>query len=63
MYQRIDQNGNSIQQGPIRFDDAVFKTSKILFEGGIDPLLRGMMTAPVKRPQRLSPAVTERLFG
>jgi hypothetical protein len=34
-----------------------------LFEGGIDPILRGLMTTPVKRPQRITPAATERMFG
>jgi hypothetical protein len=63
MYSRVDANGNQSPFGALRFDDGIFKSSKLLFEGGIDPLLRGMMTSAVKRPQRLAPAVTERMFG
>lgn len=32
-------------------------------QGGIDPILRGMMMVPVKRPQRLTKSVTENMFG
>ncbi len=62
-YSRLDDKGQPIPQGGIRFDDGVFKSNKLLFEGGIDPILRGLMVAAAKRPQRLTPAVTERLFG
>uniref|UniRef100_A0AC35U4K4 Peroxidase n=1 Tax=Rhabditophanes sp. KR3021 TaxID=114890 RepID=A0AC35U4K4_9BILA len=62
-FKRIDANGQTIPQGPMNFGDGVFKSAKILFEGGIDPLLRGMMLTPVKRPHRMTPAITERMFG
>lgn len=32
-------------------------------KGGVDPVLRGMMLTRLKRPQRLTPAVTEKMFG
>lgn len=41
----------------------MFKSNKLLFEGGIDPVLRGFWSAAVKRPHRMTPSITERMFG
>lgn len=35
----------------------------LISQGGIDPMLRGLMTQRVKRPQRVTRTVTERMFG
>ncbi|CAG9534246.1 unnamed protein product [Cercopithifilaria johnstoni] len=62
-YQRLDFSGNNISHGGYPFGDGVFKSSKILFEGGIDPILRGFMMTAVKRPHRMSKSITEKMFG
>ena len=35
----------------------------MILQGGIDPILRGMMVMQVKKPQRLTKAITESMFG
>ncbi|GMS82212.1 hypothetical protein PENTCL1PPCAC_4387, partial [Pristionchus entomophagus] len=62
-YQRIDFSGQNSSHGGFSFGDGVFKTGKILWEGGIDPIIRGMMITAVKRPHRMTPAITEKMFG
>uniref|UniRef100_A0A914C8J2 peroxidase n=1 Tax=Acrobeloides nanus TaxID=290746 RepID=A0A914C8J2_9BILA len=62
-YPRLDENGNDVSTGDFTFGEGVFKSNKILFEGGIDPIVRGFWSTPVKRPHRMTPAVTESMFG
>ncbi|KAL3108041.1 hypothetical protein niasHT_018203 [Heterodera trifolii] len=61
-YARLAENG-PIPAGPFPFGEGVFKSQKLLFEGGIDPVLRGLWSTAVKRPHRMTPAITERLFS
>lgn len=60
LFNKADSNGNPMPG--MQFDDGVLKPEKLLFDGGIDPMIRGMMTMSLKRPQRLTPAITERMF-
>ncbi|KAI6206540.1 Peroxidase mlt-7 [Aphelenchoides besseyi] len=49
-YPRLDFRNQTIPSGGFHF-------------GGIDPIIRGMMNTPLKRPQRLTTTVTEQMFG
>ncbi|CAD5212434.1 unnamed protein product [Bursaphelenchus okinawaensis] len=62
-YPRLDPAGQPIPHGPFDFGDGVFKSNKILFEGGVDPVIRGLWSTQVKRPHRMTPAITESMFG
>lgn len=60
-YRRIDFR--NVSHEGYMFSDGIFKSKKILFEGGIDPILRGFMMTPVKRPHRMTLSITEKMFG
>lgn len=62
-FQRIDAQGFPIPQGGVRFLDGLLKSEKLISEGGLDPLLRGLMLLQVKKPQRFSISPTDLLFG
>lgn len=62
-YPRVGEGGQPSPHGPYTFSEGVFKSNKVLFEGGIDPILRGLWSAAVKRPHRMTPAITESMFG
>ena len=65
LFPRLDSSYDSLPIGALRLQDAFFSPFRIVEEGGIDPLVRGLISSPVK--QRLSSQVmnnnlTEALF-
>lgn len=62
-YPRLSANNESISFGSFQLPDALLHSDRLIFQGGIDPIIRGMIATPLKRPQRLARAVTEQMFG
>lgn len=63
--QRLDENFETIPAGDLLLRDAFFSPWRLVHEGGIDPLLRGMFISPAKLKtptQNLNSELTERLF-
>uniref|UniRef100_A0A914NZ31 Phospholipase A(2) n=1 Tax=Meloidogyne incognita TaxID=6306 RepID=A0A914NZ31_MELIC len=50
-YQRLDAFNRTIPFGGFAFVDGTLKSDRLIFQGGIDPIIRGMMSQPLKRPQ------------
>lgn len=66
LFPRLDSNYESLPIGPLKLQDAFFAPFRIIEEGGIDPLLRGLISTPVKRrvsSQLLNNNLTEALFA
>ncbi|KAK6758709.1 hypothetical protein RB195_016123 [Necator americanus] len=62
---RLDKDFNTIKDGHIPLHKAFFAPERLLSEGGIDPLLRGLFASPLKLPksnQMLNMELTEKLF-
>ena len=62
---RFDKNWKEISEGHLPIFQAFFSPYRLVQEGGIDPLLRGLISTPVKlrSPQEvMTSAVVERLF-
>lgn len=62
---RLDWNFSTIEQGHLPLHKAFFAPWRVVYEGGVDPLLRGLFTVPakLKKPeQNLNSDLTERLF-
>ncbi|WKY13097.1 hypothetical protein Q1695_004143 [Nippostrongylus brasiliensis] len=62
---RLDKDFNPIKDGHISLHKAFFAPERLLSEGGIDPLLRGLFASPLKLPrsdQMLNMELTEKLF-
>uniref|UniRef100_A0A915KR58 Peroxidase n=1 Tax=Romanomermis culicivorax TaxID=13658 RepID=A0A915KR58_ROMCU len=51
------------RQSALPTEDDVLRIEKVLFDGGVDTFLNGLMGMSIKRPQFLSPSITERIFG
>ncbi|KAI6223159.1 Peroxidase mlt-7 [Aphelenchoides besseyi] len=62
-YPRLDFRNQTIPSGGFHFVDGTLHSDRLIFQGGIDPIIRGMMNTPLKRPQRLTTTVTEQMFG
>ncbi|KAM8809372.1 peroxidasin homolog [Eudromia elegans] len=63
---RLDENFEPIPQGPLPLHKAFFSPFRIVNEGGIDPLLRGLFGVAGKMrvpSQLLNTELTERLFS
>lgn len=63
--ERLDDKFESIPQGALSLRDAFFSPWRLVDEGGVDPLLRGMFAtaAKLKLPeQNLNTELTEQLF-
>ncbi|XP_026757851.2 peroxidasin [Galleria mellonella] len=62
---RYDENFETIPQGHLQLRHAFFSPWRLVDEGGVDPLLRGMFTTPAKLKtptQNLNSELTEKLF-
>lgn len=62
---RYDENFETIPQGHLLLRNAFFSPWRLVDEGGVDPLLRGMFTTPAKlktSKQNLNSELTEKLF-
>ena len=65
LFQRLDSNYTPLAIGPLRLQDAFFAPFRIIDEGGIEPLIRGLLASPVKMRvshQGLNNNLTEALF-
>ncbi|XP_078041721.1 peroxidasin [Augochlora pura] len=63
--ERLDESFQSIPQGPLLLRDAFFAPWRLVEEGGVDPLMRGMFAtaAKLKLPEEnLNSELTEGLF-
>ena len=60
---RLDENFQNISAGPLNLVDAFFDPSQFAASGGTDPLLRGLVTKPVREVDEfLNSIITTRLF-
>ncbi|VDN57478.1 unnamed protein product [Dracunculus medinensis] len=63
---RLDKDFKEIKEGHIPLHEAFFAPERLLSEGGIDPLLRGLFAMPMKKPkeqQLVNKELTSKLFS
>jgi peroxidase len=48
--ERLDKQFQPIPEGPLPLHEAFFAPERLLAEGGVDPLLRGLFASPLKQP-------------
>ena len=66
LFERLDREYKPLPIGPLRLQDAFFAPFRLLEEGGIDPILRGLVSTPVKQHSStsgLNSDLTEALFA
>lgn len=62
---RLNETFEPIEQGHLELHRAFFAPFRLVYEGGVDPLMRGMFSVPakLKKPsQNLNTELTEKLF-
>uniref|UniRef100_A0A915Q5C4 Ig-like domain-containing protein n=1 Tax=Setaria digitata TaxID=48799 RepID=A0A915Q5C4_9BILA len=63
---RLNKDFQPIKEGHIPLHEAFFAPERLLSEGGIDPLLRGLFAMPMKTPkeqQLVNKELTDKLFS
>ncbi|CAB3373221.1 Hypothetical predicted protein [Cloeon dipterum] len=66
VFERLNASFHPIPEGPLPLHRAFFSPWRLVEEGGVDPLMRGMIFSPakLKTPQQtLNSDLTERLFS
>ncbi|KAI6217170.1 Leucine-rich repeat and Immunoglobulin I-set and heme peroxidase domain containing protein [Aphelenchoides fujianensis] len=61
----LDEDFKPISSGPLPLQEAFFAPERLLSQGGIDPLLRGLFAKPLKKPmtgQLLTKPLVDKLF-
>ena len=48
--ERLNKQFEQIPEGPLPLHEAFFAPERLLAEGGVDPLLRGLFASPLKQP-------------
>jgi peroxidase len=48
--ERLDKQFQPIPEGPLPLHEAFFAPERLLAEGGVDPLLRGLFASSLKQP-------------
>uniref|UniRef100_A0AC35U6H3 Peroxidase mlt-7 n=1 Tax=Rhabditophanes sp. KR3021 TaxID=114890 RepID=A0AC35U6H3_9BILA len=62
-FPRLDENFKNTTFGEYKFVAGTLNSQLMVNQGGIDPIIRGLLRTPLKRPQRLTPSITENMFG
>ena len=60
---RLDASMNPIPEGNLALHEAFFSPHRVIDEGGIDPLLRGLFGTPAQHNEGLNNELTEHLFA
>lgn len=48
--ERLNKDWDPVPEGPLPLHEAFFAPERLLAEGGVDPLLRGLIGTPLKMP-------------